>query len=125
MSVSVPNRDRRLVDLRLGVEKGGEPGRATDQKNQKSGRKRIERAEMSDAALAVNPSHVLNDIVRRHPGGLVDEEQSLGLAGDLRAVSRSVVVVVHAPESGVLLCLTSASSDSMRAARATLSSSLN
>jgi hypothetical protein len=50
---------------------------------------------MSDAALAVDPSHVLNDIVRRHPGGLVYEEQSLDWGAIFgRTISRRRV---HAP----------------------------
>ena len=69
--------NQRFVNLRLSVEEGSEASRATEQQDQQSSRKRIEGAQMSDASLPVDTPYVLDDIMRRHPSRLVDEEQSL------------------------------------------------
>ena len=54
----------------------------------------LKEKKQSGAALAVDSPHVLNDVVRCHPGGFVDEQQSL----DWRAVlGRSISLrLVHA-----------------------------
>ncbi len=88
-----PELDCSFVNLRLGIEKRCESRRATDEEDQQACRERIEGAQMSNAALAVDSPYVLNDVVRRHPRGLVDEQQSL----DWRAVlGRSISLrLVH------------------------------
>jgi len=71
--VSVSSRiDRRFVNLGFGLDKGCEPRGTTEQKDEQPGSERIECAEVANAALTINPSHVLDDIVRRHSRGLVD-----------------------------------------------------
>ncbi len=77
MPVNDLRPERTLVNLRLGIEKAGESGGAAEEKHQESCREGVERSQMSNAPLAVNPPYVLDDVVRRHPGGLVYEQQSL------------------------------------------------
>ena len=85
----------RAVALGKKAQASKERRRATFRDDEEPGRERIQGAEMSDAALAVNPSYVLDDVVRRHPGGLVYEEQSL----DRRVIFARTISrrFVHAP----------------------------
>src|SRR6185369_6971260 len=69
--------DDGLVYLRLGVDESGKSRCPAQQQNQQPGRERIEGAEVTDASLAVNATHVLDDIMRGHASRLVYEEQSL------------------------------------------------
>jgi len=86
-----PEAHGRFVDLGLGVDESGKPRRAADKQHEQSCCKRIERAEMSDTALPVNPPHALNDVVRRHSRRFVYEEQALDRRGGAsRSISRRV-----------------------------------
>ena len=71
-----PEPHDSVVDLWLDVQEICEACRATKQQNKKASRERVERSKVADASLSVNAPHVLHDIVRRHAGRLVDQQQS-------------------------------------------------
>ena len=51
---------------------------AADEDQQQPGRERVQRPRVADLdALAQPPPHPRDDVVRRHPGGLVDEQNAV------------------------------------------------
>jgi len=64
----------------------------SDQQDEKACRKRIESAEVADAAFAVSSTDKLHDVVRRYARGLVDKQQTFRTRGHVsRAVSRLIL----------------------------------
>ncbi len=72
---------RRVAEPRDGLVALGQlhqealdPRPAADEDEQQAGRERVQRARVADLhALAQPPPHLRDDVVRRHPWGLVDE----------------------------------------------------
>ncbi len=63
----------RFIFLKIFIKELREPRRLPDKKDNHAGRKRVERAGVSDAFCLQNLSGARNDIVRRYSGWFVDD----------------------------------------------------
>ena len=75
--MATPKRIVGVVVLVGAAQELREPRRAAEDERQHAGRQRIERAGVADAALAERAPRRGDDVVRRRPGGLVDDEHAV------------------------------------------------
>src|SRR6185437_10964981 len=68
--------DRRVVNLGLVVDEGGEACGATEQEDEQSSGERVEGAEVADAAFAVYAARDVDDVMRGDSSWFVDEQQT-------------------------------------------------
>ena len=70
-----PEPDRRVVGLVVQGQVTEQLGRALDAEDEHAGRHRVERAGVTDPTGAGEPAHARHHVVRRQPGGLVDDDE--------------------------------------------------
>ena len=68
---------RRRVRLREVAEVAQEACRSSDAEDQQAGGHRVQRARVADLARSERSAHHVDDVVRGHAGGLVDQHQPL------------------------------------------------
>jgi len=68
--------DRRVVHFRLAVDERHQARSASEEQNQQPGRKRIECTGVPDPSGVHTPPDDRHDVVRRHAGGFVDEQET-------------------------------------------------
>ena len=79
---------RRRVRLREVAEVAQEARRSSDAEDQQAGRHRVQRARVADLARSERTAHHVDDVVRGHAGGLVDQHQPLDRLSHRRLRSR-------------------------------------
>ena len=87
-----------LIFLDVSVEKLGQPRCLTDKDYHHAGRKRVERAGMTDPFCVQNAADASHDIVRRDPGRFIDYKdaihQSILNYAEARALARAIRTLV-------------------------------